>query len=1040
MRIAHVSDLHLRNSKYRSEYAVALHRLQRQLADLQPDLIVNTGDTVHSKLAVSPELFDDVAKHMQEMTRVAPYWLILGNHDLNLKNKSRMDAISPVVNALQGSTANQLKLLEPGMHRAPGGLNHGFILWNYCIKGHDAAAIDPHPDDINIGLYHGSISGCVTDIGFTMEDGEAEVSKFDAMDYVLLGDIHKRQSFRGGRMQYPGSLIQQNYGEELVKGFLLWDIKSKTEFTCDFHPVEAPGRFHTIQVPASLDLSTHVVPAGSRLRVLVEGDLTPSKRLQLERDVRERYQPLEVIVPDASAERTQEPTDIDRLIADRRAVATEYLEEHGFTDVANEALRLFTEHEQSIEEEASAPAYGTTWSLKRVAWDNVLNYGEGNSIDLTNLKGVVGIFAPNAAGKSSIFDVILQALFDKVTKDVPKNIDVVNDNKDRATMEVEFEAGGTPYSIRREIERISFGQRTMSETKQWGKTTLDFTSVDDDLNGTSRPETERHVRYLIGTFEDFCLTTMVSQNPIFALPGGGDVVNCKETDRRKILFRFLQLDVYERVLSRVKDELKTLMGRLSGLDPVKLQMELLALIEEKKGREREVPGFERTIARLETDLKEAAAALERTDIKHTIAAIKDKKRYGAELTKAQTLLAEAETELLAKRHGLEGLRASLAHLGERPPEPEITLADLTAELERVRERRETTKRRRSLRLAEMSTGQEALRTLDDIPCEGKFPSCRYIVDATEFEKIESEVQAAIENLTADMAVDENRANGLTQLRVIHELVQRWDRDHNRIQLSIVEATAELTTKDSVRATLTNEVHRLQALLKEAEDILRGSSNEQASAARDLHVSLSSELKSVKQTHADALKSIGGLEVHLMKLQGDVDSLEGLRETVRVHEAVVQLCGKNGLPYRILAMVLPVINAEIAKILTGVVGFNVFFEDDPEEQTVRLYLRYGDYKSRPLSLCGGAERFIAALAIRVALLSVSSIPKTDILIIDEGFGKLDPENLEALHRMFEYLRQAFGTIFVVSHVDFMKDIVDHSIEITSQDGYAHVEVT
>jgi DNA repair exonuclease SbcCD ATPase subunit len=41
-------------------------------------------------------------------------------------------------------------------------------------------------------------------------------------------------------------------------------------------------------------------------------------------------------------------------------------------------------------------------------------------------------------------------------------------------------------------------------------------------------------------------------------------------------------------------------------------------------------------------------------------------------------------------------------------------------------------------------------------------------------------------------------------------------------------------------------------------------------------------------------------------------------------------------------------------------------------------------------------------------------------------------------MFEYLKEAFGTVFIVSHVDSMRDVVDHSLDITSLDGYAHVE--
>ena len=220
MRIAHISDVHIRNFKFRKEYKEAFQDLYRQLEELEPDLIINTGDTVHSKLAVSPELFDDVADHMTSMSKIAPYWLILGNHDLNLKNKTRTDAISPIVRAINDP---RVKLLDNGMHVLPD-FYHRYRFWNYDIRQHEH---DFSPSDhyVNIGLYHGSVSGCQTDMGFVMDDCEAELTKFTGMDYVLLGDIHKRQGWANGRIQYPGSLIQQNYGEELVKGFLIWDLR-----------------------------------------------------------------------------------------------------------------------------------------------------------------------------------------------------------------------------------------------------------------------------------------------------------------------------------------------------------------------------------------------------------------------------------------------------------------------------------------------------------------------------------------------------------------------------------------------------------------------------------------------------------------------------------------------------------------------------------------------------------------------------------------------------------------------------------------------
>jgi DNA repair exonuclease SbcCD ATPase subunit len=50
-------------------------------------------------------------------------------------------------------------------------------------------------------------------------------------DYVLLGDIHKRQVFTYKKKTmcgYSGSLIQQNFGEDIIEhGYLLWNLETK---------------------------------------------------------------------------------------------------------------------------------------------------------------------------------------------------------------------------------------------------------------------------------------------------------------------------------------------------------------------------------------------------------------------------------------------------------------------------------------------------------------------------------------------------------------------------------------------------------------------------------------------------------------------------------------------------------------------------------------------------------------------------------------------------------------------------------------------
>jgi DNA repair exonuclease SbcCD ATPase subunit/DNA repair exonuclease SbcCD nuclease subunit len=1041
LKIAHVSDLHIRNFKYRSEYRAAFSDLYGKLALIRPDLIINTGDTVHSKLAVSPELFDDVAEHMLAMTRIAPYWVILGNHDLNLKNPNRTDAISPIVRALQGRTQHELRMPEGSVaERMLNGRFPQFAFHNHDIRRPGQRVI-PYAHDINIGLYHGSVSGCVTDQGFVMEDGEAEVDHFKWMDFVMLGDIHKRQAFRGGRIQYPGSLIQQNYGEELVKGFLLWDIRGKQDFDVAFHQIEAPGRFYTIQVPSSLDLNGISVPVGSRIKALVEGGISPSRRIKLEESLTAAFRPLEIITPDVTDDsQPTKPIDVDELVGSREQLMRDHLRDAGIAPKEiEEIVRLFKQYEAAVDSDEGGR--GTTWQLQRMSWDNMMNYGEGSSIDFTRLQGLVGIFAPNASGKSSIFDILLEGLFDKVSKDVPRNIDLVNDNKDIGSMVIDFESQGQPYTIERTIERIHYGQRKFTETKQWGETSLDFSSVDESLNGTTRPETERAIRSIIGNFEDFVLTAMVSQNPIFGIPGGADILNCKETDRRKILFRFLDLDVYERVGNAAKDDLRELMGRLKGINREALEAELEDITRKRIDDEDVIESHRERQRSLSSDLERVSRSLERVNARSVSVLESERSAIDARRGKALKRF-QAETRALeALELSLRRQRASRLELSQSEPDTApIPLVELSERLAEIRSSRDVSITELSRAEQLHKQGKRSLTTLEDIPCGSQYPTCRFISEATSFLQQRAAMEAAISRLRSQVSSCATELTRLEDYDLVHKRHSEWQRKVSEMDVAIAQAEVSLGTHRVAAAAAETELTGCGLRIAELDTMLQAASLAEIEGLRDEHRRISTEIESLGGAVDKGLRGLGGADHRISQIRTDLRSLEGLSERISCYERLLEVCGKNGLPYRILSLVLPVINAEIAKILSGIVKFNVFFEADHEKQTVSLFIRYGDYRSRPLSLGSGAEKFIASLAVRVALLSVSSLPKTDVLIIDEGFGRLDPEHLEALQRMFEYLREAFGSVFIVSHVDSMRDIVDHNIEITSRDGYAHVEVS
>jgi exonuclease SbcC len=89
--------------------------------------------------------------------------------------------------------------------------------------------------------------------------------------------------------------------------------------------------------------------------------------------------------------------------------------------------------------------------------------------------------------------------------------------------------------------------------------------------------------------------------------------------------------------------------------------------------------------------------------------------------------------------------------------------------------------------------------------------------------------------------------------------------------------------------------------------------------------------------------------------------------------------------------------------------------------------------REIELASGAEKMITSLALRVALLNLSALPKPDILIIDEGFGSLDDESLQKCMEFLDVLKAYFKSVIIVTHVSPLKEVTDQLIEII-RDGH------
>ena len=149
---------------------------------------------------------------------------------------------------------------------------------------------------------------------------------------------------------------------------------------------------------------------------------------------------------------------------------------------------------------------------------------------------------------------------------------------------------------------------------------------------------------------------------------------------------------------------------------------------------------------------------------------------------------------------------------------------------------------------------------------------------------------------------------------------------------------------------------------------------------------------------------------------------------------MQCMHSNGIAYDIIKKKIPVINSEIAKVLANIVDFEVFFEASGNK--FDIFIKHPRFEERPIEMASGAEKSLAAMAIRLALLGVSSLPKSDLFVLDEPGTALDEDNMSGFIQILELIKVYFKNVLLISHLDSLKDAVDMQIVIDKA-GYAKV---
>ena len=1039
MRLCHIADVHWRGLHRHDEYKRAFTRMFDELRAIRPDAIVICGDIVHSKTqGISPELIEHLRWWFNEMIAICDVHVTLGNHDGNLMNMSRLDAISPIVNAINDP---RLKLYKKsGVYP----IADGFNLCVFSIFDEDGwATVKPAPG-VNIAVYHGSVAGSKTDMGWELES-ERETSFFDGFDFVFLGDIHKRQYLaeRDGKpwIAYSGSTIMQDYGEEPGKGYLLWDIRSRDDFDVEFHPVEHDQEFYTIDWAGSLRATIDVakaLPRGSRIRIRADSPISQVEARQITTELMALHGASEVVFKDEAKVdgntiatddvqvQKNDLRDVDVLLKLFRA----YFGPDTFSEDQWGAIKGLIERYMARINQEEVTVRNVRWRPRKLWFDNTFGYGEKNYINFDDLSGIVGIFGPNTIGKSSVIGTLMYTLFNGSDRGSLKNLHIINSRKNHCRTKLAFSIDSTEYVV----ERQSVRHETRAGMPH-AVTSLNLFEVDregnilKDLNGEQRTDTEKVLRTLIGTQEDMLLTSIAAQGEMNAFVDAGS------SYRDQVMSRFLDLIFFERMSQLAKDDSSDLKFQVKNAPDRDWSSQITTA-------ENELARHASEITRIERVLKEKRVQLD--GLKAQLA------------TGFSNSVTRADVDALRKK--VEGLRQSVAALDESKAKSQVLARDIESKLSTVRveiasipvdELKENLRSISAIKETisalkqtyekerQVLVGQEkSIKRLLEVPCGDSFPSCKYIRDShADKAKIE-EQRVTVEGLLAKIDETQVSLAGLHAERIEEQLLRHGSllKKETDLVLGAMKAKQDLeridrSINDYVAEQLEHEMRLVDYLSRVVEDDGSEGLKRQISELED-------QIDELDSKRVKSASRKGSLMTELTRLRSEKDRFEKIKSEWYVYEMFIQATSKKGIPSQIIHAQLPIINAEIARILHGVVDFTLRFEKDDDSNSTEIYIDYGDSK-RLIELGSGMEKMISSLAIRVALQNASSLPKPDFIVIDEGFGTLDETKIDACNRMLIALKKWFKSIIVISHIDAIKDVADNIIEVVRTDKNSRV---
>lgn len=1037
-KVYHISDIHIRNFKRHKEYREVFQTIKDYISKTKTpeSIICLTGDIVHSKTDITPELVQEVTFLLTMLSEELPIILIPGNHDTNLNNNNRLDSLSPIVDALKNPRIHYLK--DSGVFKCA---NLELVHWSVFDKPENF----PKPENLEgctkVALYHGAVKPFNFSGGFEYSNSSLKSEDFSEFDITMLGDLHQAHYVDEKETAgYPGSTIQQNHGEGLKHGILVWDIDSRS---AEFVEVKNNTAYYTIDIENGIYTPIPAdIPKRIYLRVRYRNtDYSIIKSIIS--DIKSEREVVEVTEQKINTFEKGNYTENRRIMPDVRNVTEQnvMLREYLKTkyNLTLEEVERVCELNSTINSEVKVVDNNRNinWSPKRFEFSNMFSYGENNVIDFQTMTGTYGIFAPNASGKSSFLSALEYCIFDKCSK-TSKASHVMNNKASTFHCKLEFELNGYTHVIERRAKK------SKSDTV---KVDVDFYYYDSEgvvvsLNGKERSDTNGMIRNLLGSYEDFVLTCMSIQG------NNTGFIDMGQADRKNLLVQFLDIAIFDSLYDIANSKVKELSVLVKEYKKVDYDTQIESLTQTSKSDverlsklNEEKEEVERIVETLSQKINELKRGILEVELEYAdVESLETKKRGLLSTIESNKEKIEFNKKTLDScKNNIADVQAKIDSIDQAKIQEELEKLKFHVEQERI-----LTVEVEKMKV-DMINKLDKMSKLENLEYD---ESCTYCMNNV-FVKDAIKTKESIKD--AEIAAKEKVAT----LRSLIEVIGSFDvykeqkkeldslgRELLTHQSSKVRIEGTINEIERAIATNTESVGKVEEAIKKYYANLEAITNNSkikekiALVLKELNLKKDS-LSSINRRISECNSSILYTKSQIDNIQRSVTKLKELEDEYRFYNYYLTAVSKDGIPHTIMTSVIPIIEEDINNILSQIVEFKIEVKSDGKN--INAYIVYDDSRVWPIELASGMEKFVSSLAIRTSLINISSLPRPSFLAIDEGFGVLDVENISNISILMDYLKTQFKFILMISHIDSIKDVVDGHIEVVkTKEGSSKIQ--